>query len=330
MGRCIQFFPVVLALAAACGGSGGGGAPVAVFQVSGTVPGDGSVAVAPDGSMAVAFSGAVDLASVTTQTIEVLRRDNSRVAVEILKQQFNPSNVLVRPLVPLEANEIFRLVVKAQVRSSSGAPLGADRVSCFLTSNPVPTVRPDQVVDLGDRLNVPRYLARALRLRDGRFAVFGGFSDPTTATDAIEIWNPESRTFELQQERLTTPRAEFTATMLEDGRILIAGGVATPGGPPLASTEFYLPTGTVVPGPPMNVPRRWHGASGSFGGSIALVSGGFDGNGDFLDSIEALQGGQWVVTGALPEPSAQHVHVALDGDTVYFSAGNFQARAAVF
>lgn len=328
MGR-IPFLLLVACLAA-CGGGGDGGPPAPAFKVAGTVPQDGSVGVTPESAISITFSDAADLSTVTAATVQLRRRNGTLVPFDLFKQAFNPGTVQVRPLAPLEENEIFQLTVKGQIRSTGGKSLGADRTICFATASRTPTVRPDQVIDLGDRLNVPRYLAQAIRLKDGRFAVIGGFTDTGAATDRIEIWNPATRGFELQAARLIEPRAEFTATVLADGSVLLAGGVSQPGGEPLATTEFLLPGGSVVSGPPLNRARRWHAASGAFGASLALVSGGFDGNGEFLGSIEALQGGQWVETGTLPEPSAQHLQVALDGQSVYFTAGNYHAKAARF
>jgi hypothetical protein len=162
---------------------------------------------------------------------------------------------------------------------------------------------------------------------DCRLIVLGGFDAATSATNAIVTWNPVERRFELFPATLLAPRAEFGAVVLADGRVLIAGGVAAPGGPPLDTTELLSPiSNTVTPGPPLNVARRWFGLSGKFGTSLALATGGFDGNGDMLDSVEFFDGQDWVLGAALPGPTAQHVHVPF-GEEVYVTAGNFQQIA---
>ncbi|MHC4549347.1 MAG: kelch repeat-containing protein [Planctomycetota bacterium] len=322
----------ILALGAALAAcSGGGGSPVQlVFAISGTVPTAGSVVAPVDGLLVVTFTLPADLTTVTAQTLRLYRDDGTSVPAEVLAQGANPSNVQLKPLADLEPNEGHRLLISGTIRSTEGAFLGADLEICFITANPVPTVRPDQIVDLGNRLVVPRFLARAVRLADGRYVVIGGFTDPDTATDTIEVWDPASRSFELLPARLGTPRGEHTATLLGDGRVLIAGGAAEPGGAPLATTELFDPDNNgIAPGPTLNVARRWHGASRFFGSTSVMVTGGFGPTGDPLASIETLDGAAWEFhTHLLPEPTAQHVQFLYAVDTVYVSAGNLQARAA--
>ncbi|MHC4161715.1 MAG: Kelch repeat-containing protein, partial [Planctomycetota bacterium] len=240
------------------------------------------------------------------------------------------TNVQLLPLDDLEPNELYRLVISGTILSQNGQPLGADIEICFITVSPVPSVRPDQVVDLGDRMVVPRYLGRAVRLSDGRIVVIGGFRDPNTATDTIEVWDPAAQRFELLPARLATARGEHTATLLGDGRVLIAGGVAQPGGPPLTTTELLSASANgVSAGPDLNVARRWHGASRFLGGSGAVVSGGFGPTGDALDSVEILDGSSWKFhSDSLPQPTSQHLHHAHGADTVYVTAGNLRQQAA--
>jgi len=316
---------------AACGGSGGGGAPQAVFAISGTVPRPGTTEAATDSPLVITFNLPADLATVTRQTVQLVREATGlTVAFDIAAQDFNPTNVQLVPLNDLEVNELYRLVISGTIVSREGQPLGADIEICFITTSPVPTVRPDQIIDLGDRTAVPRCLGRAVRLVDGRTIVIGGFRDPDTATDTIEAWNPATQTFELLPVRLATARGEHTATLLGDGRVLIAGGVAQPGGAPLATTEILDGAATgVSAGPDLNVARRWHGASRFLGGSGAVVSGGFGPTGDALDSVEILDGSSWKFhSDSLPRPTTQHIHHAQGVDTVYVTAGNLQQQAA--
>ena len=314
---------------AACGGSGG--TPQAVFGLAGTVPTAGTTVAAVDSPLVITFNLPADLATVTRQTVQLIREATGlTVAFDIFAQGFNPTNVQLLPLNDLEPNELYRLVISGTILSLEGQPLGADIEICFITASPVPTVRPDQVVDLGDRMVVPRFLGRLVRLTSGRFIVIGGFRDPLTATDTIEAWDPVTQRFELLPARLATARGEHTATLLGDGRVLIAGGVAQPGGPPLATTEILCaPADGVGPGPDLNVARRWHGASRFLGGSGAVVSGGFGPAGDALDSVEILDGSSWKFhSDRLPQPTSQHLHYAQGADTVYVTAGNLQQQAA--
>ena len=197
----------------ACGGGGGGGGPSLTFAVSGTVPTPGDVFASTDGTLALTFTLPADLATVTPQTLQLERGDGTPVAFEILVQGFNPTNVQMRPLFSLQPNTEYRWTIRGSIESAAGRPLGQDVEICFVTFNPVPTVRPDQVVDLGNRMVTPRSMGRLVRLLDGRNVVLGGFSDPNTVTDSIEAWNPVTQSFELLPVRLGTPRAEHTATV---------------------------------------------------------------------------------------------------------------------
>jgi hypothetical protein len=316
---------------AACGGSSGGGMPQAAFGIAGTVPRAGTTVAAVDSPLVITFNVPADLATITRQTVRLIREATGlTVAFDISTRPSNATNVQLLPLDDLEPNELYRLVISGTILSQNGQPLGADIEICFITVSPVPSVRPDQVVDLGDRMVVPRYLGRAVRLSDGRIVVIGGFRDPNTATDTIEVWDPAAQRFELLPARLATARGEHTATLLGDGRVLIAGGVAQPGGPPLTTTELLSASANgVSAGPDLNVARRWHGASRFFGGSGAVVSGGFGPTGDALDSVEILDGSSWKFhSDSLPQPTSQHLHHAHGADTVYVTAGNLRQQAA--
>ncbi|MHC4136576.1 MAG: Ig-like domain-containing protein [Planctomycetota bacterium] len=292
---------------AACGGSSGGGMPQAAFGIAGTVPRAGTTVAAVDSPLVITFNVPADLATITRQTVRLIREATGlTVAFDISTRPSNATNVQLLPLDDLEPNELYRLVISGTILSQNGQPLGADIEICFITVSPVPSVRPDQVVDLGDRMVVPRYLGRAVRLSDGRIVVIGGFRDPNTATDTIEVWDPAAQRFELLPARLATARGEHTATLLGDGRVLIAGGVAQPGGPPLTTTELLSASANgVSAGPDLNVARRWHGASRFLGGSGAVVH-----------------------SDSLPQPTSQHLHHAHGADTVYVTAGNLRQQAA--
>ncbi|MHC4973378.1 MAG: Ig-like domain-containing protein [Planctomycetota bacterium] len=322
---------ILLLFLAACGGGSGGGTRQVAFGLAGTLPTAGSTVAPVDAPLVITFNLPADLATVTRQTVQLLRQATGlAVAYDFFMQPSNLTNVQVRPLNDLEPNELYRLVISGTIRSREGQPLGADIEVCFITLSPVPSVRPDQVVDLGDRMPEPRCLGRSIRLTDGRTIVIGGFRDPNTATDTIEVWDPVAQRFDLLPVRLATARGEHSVTLLGDGRVLIAGGTAQPGGAPLASTEILSAGATGIgAGPDLNVARRWHGASRFLGGSGAVVSGGFGPTGDALDSVEILDGSSWNFhLDALPRPTTQHLHYAQGADTVYVTAGNLQQQAA--
>jgi hypothetical protein len=286
----------------------------------------------PETPVVITFTTPADLASVTTATARLERRDGTLVLASLVKQNFNPTSISIDPNEPLAPNTQHRVVLSGTIRSADGGTLGADRQICFITTNPTPTVRPDQLLDLGNRLNVARFLARGVRVADGRFVIFGGFQDETTATDRVEAWDPVRRTFDLLPARLLTARAEHTVTKMGDGRVLLAGGVQAPGGPPLASTEFFDPSDdSIVVGPDLNEARRWHGASLYRASLSAMVTGGFSVSGDRLDSVEFLSGNSWqLLADRLPEPTAQHVQVLFGFDQIYTGSSNIRAKAAYF
>ena len=318
----------LVGLVAACGGGGGGGSGggPAAFAVVQTVPVDGSDDLDPGSGISVTFSASLDVSTLTGSTLVLSRSDGSLVPASIVTAPANPRNVRVEPNPDLVPDARYRLVIKGSIRSTDGVPLGSDAEICFITTGPVPAVREDQILDLGDRLNVPRYLPQLVR-NGGRVFVIGGYRDPTEANDTVEEWDSATRSFRLLSARLLGPRAEFTATLLSDGRILVAGGVDAPGGAPLSTTEFFDPATGSSPGPPLLEARRWHAASRYRSG--VLVSGGFGGTGDPLDTLEFLEGGSWQAhTGRLGQPTAQHLQFLRGFDDVYVSVGNLAQVAA--
>jgi hypothetical protein len=323
------FILLAAILLASCGGGGGGGVSIA-FAISGTTPQDGTVDAEVESAVAITFTLPADLDSITNATIHMHRADGSPVGTRLLKQNFNGSTVRLEPLTALAENEHYRVIISGSILSRDGAPLGADWQICFITTSRTPTVRPDQIIDLGDKLNIPRYLAQHVRTKDGRFFVIGGYQDDATATDTIEEWIPETRSFVLMGVRMTVPRAEHTATLLSNGNVVIAGGVSEPGGEPLASTELFSPSG-LSPGPDMNEARRLHAASRHLGGSTVAVSGGFGTGGVELDTAEQWGANSWTyMNGLLPRPTTRHLMFDFDFDKLYSTAGNLDGLAAIF
>ena len=297
------------------------------FEVVRTTPADGSADFVPPSDLSVTFSDSLDVSTLTIDTLVLLRANGTQVPTLVVTASVNPRNVWVRPEFGLDFDARYRLVVKGSIRSAGGTVLGADHEICFFTSGPEPTVREDQILDLGDRLNVPRYLAQIARI-GYRVFVIGGYRSPTEATDAIEEWNPVTRSFDLLPVRLLGPRAEFTATNLPGGLFLIAGGVDAPGGAPLGTTEILnLVTGS-SPGPPLLRARRQHAACPFRGGGV-LVSGGIGSLGEPYDGLEYYENGSWHPhAGKLQVPTAQHIQLLYGFDDVYVTGGNGVAIAA--
>lgn len=324
--------PIALLWLVCSGCSGGGGAGQTAFLVAGTVPGDGAIDVAVDADILVSFTLPADPLSVTTSTVTLRDGQNVVLPASIFVDPVTPAVVRVRPLATLAANVLHHLRIAGTIRSGEGATLGSDHVVDFITASPTPTIRPDQIIDLGDALNVPRYLARSIRLRDGRILVVGGYASASDVTSTAEVYDSATRTFRLLGTTMISPRAEHTLTMLGDGRVLVAGGVAAPGGAPLATTEVFTPgVDAFSAGPAMLEARRAHAASEFAGGSEVLVTGGVGEPGDPLATAERLSGGVWQpVPGGLPAASSQHLQVTLASDRVYVGVGNLTGTGALF
>ena len=309
------------------GGSGGGGA----FQLAGTAPDAGDLAAPVSGEISFTFNRPIDIGSLSATSIRLETEDKVLVRGEVEVRSFNAANVRFLADAPLDVNRVYRVILKGSLRSEGGAELGADVVFTFTTASPNPTVRPDQLLDLGNRLNEPRFHARWIKTQDGRVFVFGGYNDPETVSDTIEEYDVDTRTFRLLDTTMSTPRADHTVTLLANGSVVIIGGVADPDGPPLASTEFFDPSNeTISDGPDLNEARSWHGASPHQGGATVFVSGGFDANGDRLVSAEIL-GDEWdLVSDELPVPAAQHVQYNFNFDNQYIGVGGFETKGALF
>ena len=325
---------VVVACVAACGGSGGsdGGGPGSItgpgFEIAGSNPVPGGINVSVSAPISIFFNLPANLASVDGTTFHM--ETAAGVAVSSVVQRINNVQVRLVPNAPLVQNTVYRVVLSGDVRSAGGERLGADYVFTFVTDSTGPTLRPGQIVDLGERLLEGRFRARSLSI-NGVITVFGGYSDEQTVTDTVEIHDEATGMFRFANATMLEPRAEHTVTVMRDGRVLITGGISIVGGPPLATTEYFDPTTeTFTPGPPLLEARRWHAASTLFGAEHLLVSGGFGASGAPLRSLERLVSGVWIPMGLLPMASAQHVQVNMGLDVTYIGVGNLQGIAAIF
>jgi len=321
-----------LLLIGSCGG-GGGGAAVVAFAVAGTVPRAGETAASPDADLTVTLTLPADLSTVVPASLFVETAAGVRVSGAIVVNPVTAAILRFSPLFRLEENAAYRLVVRASIRAGDGTPLPGDTVVPFITSSPTPTVRPDQVADLGEVLRVPRHLGRAARLPTGGTLVCGGYAAVDTVTDTAEIYEPGTGLFRLLPVRMTTPRVEHSLCPLPDGRILVTGGIAEPRGDPLASSEIFDPASeTFAPGPPLNFARRSHASSGVLvNGSRALVTGGYGEDGAARSDGELLLASAFqVAPGSLGEGIAEHLQFALGVDRVYIGVGNILAWGAYF
>jgi hypothetical protein len=144
---------------------------------------------------------------------------------------------------------------------------------------------------------IPRVLATATLLQDGRVLFAGGQTSPPSPAGAspdpdqssgvptgeAELFDPVSGTFSVTGS-MSTPRLFHTATALPDGRVLIVGGTTnsdlmTAGGsvdPTAQSAEIYDPaSGTFTPTGATIAARTGHAAA-LLGDGRVLITGGLD------------------------------------------------------
>jgi hypothetical protein len=150
----------------------------------------------------------------------------------------------------------------------------------------------------------PRYRHTATRLFNGKVVVIGGLDSNNNPVGAIELYNPTTGAFTNSQSTLLNPRYNHTAVLLPDGsgKVLIIMGIGNSGA--LSSVEIYdSTTDTISPASSLNTGRYFGIATPvtSHGALKVLVAGGFDANGNVLNSSELYDptAGAWTYTGNL-------------------------------
>ena len=178
----------------------------------------------------------------------------------------------------------------------------------------------------GPQLTGPRDAHTAVRLRDGRVLLIGGYAgEGQGALATAELCD---RTRCRPTGALATPRGGHAAVRLRDGRVLVIGGDGA-----LASTEVWA-HGRFRPGPPLLHGRQGHTATLLEDGRV-LVVGGYDAEGRAIGATELL-GGQTPVRapeqgsdpglGALRTGRGKHAAVALPDGRVLVIGGSRDAE----
>jgi N-acetylneuraminic acid mutarotase len=179
-------------------------------------------------------------------------------------------------------------------------------------------------------MSVPRALAAATSLKDGRVLVAGGVQSwkggqyaPNTqhVLSTAEIFDPATEGW-TSAGSMSTARAANSAALLPNGDVLVAGGWSDGHERALSSTDEYTPgvgwrAGNTMPGP--------HSANRmvTLKDGRLLVIGGLDvkvnatAETDIFDPVS----GSWKRTGNLTQPSRWPATVTLDDGRVLLVGG---------
>ena len=125
-------------------------------------------------------------------------------------------------------------------------------------------------------LSIPRALATATALRDGRVLIAGGGNGSLLSpvgTDSAELYDPVTRSLS-NAGLMVSSRALHAATLLLDGRVLLSGGIGDVLGNGTASCEVFDPaTNTFLPVAGMGAARAGHAATRLLDGRVLVVGG---------------------------------------------------------
>jgi uncharacterized repeat protein (TIGR01451 family) len=154
---------------------------------------------------------------------------------------------------------------------------------------------------------VARAGATASRLADGRVLIAGGQSFGAAA-NTMELYDGNTRNFQLLSGTMSSPRQQHGAAVLKDGRVLIAGG--SDGSSALASIDIYDPkTQTTQPAGRMSAPRQNHSVTTMLNGRV-LIAGGSDGVAE-LASAEIFNPADGTIQSAGQMNSQRQGHLAI-------------------
>jgi hypothetical protein len=172
-------------------------------------------------------------------------------------------------------------------------------------------------------MSLPRVFHTATLLPDGRVLIAGGRSNTnatSTATDSVEVYDPEAGAFSVLPAKMSSARARHTATLLKDGQVLLAGGFDGFGHS--STADRFDPSSGAFTGVSMLAKRGQHAAERLSDGRV-LIAGG-RGDQGALRSAELYDpaSGQFSPSGAVL-PSDRLIFKAnrLDDGRVFISPG---------
>ncbi|WP_425257828.1 Kelch repeat-containing protein [Rubrivivax sp. RP6-9] len=211
-------------------------------------------------------------------------------------------------------------------------PLGATRRLQLVVQTPgLPDARRDLWLEVyfRDRWQaLPPFTAAhhaAVLAGDGSVVVLGGSRGLGVLSDAIDRYDPATRSFR-RIGTLATGRSHHSAVRLPDGRILVVGGqTGAPGAPFAELVDEH--SGAVQHGGLLNAPRSRHTAT-LLGGSRVLVTGGLG-----RDSAELWEPatGRWrLLSARMAHDRAHATATELPDGRVLIVGGDTSASTYVF
>jgi N-acetylneuraminic acid mutarotase len=171
-------------------------------------------------------------------------------------------------------------------------------------------------------MSVPRALATATPIENGKVLVAGGYDDATGELSSAELYDPSTDRWS-KTGSLAEARDAATATALPNGEVLVAGGDSGDGA--LASAELYRPASGTWRAAARMAGVRQTAAAALLSDGTVLVAGGEDARfGDLLDTTERYDpaADRWTDGARMAAARTRHTLTALDGGRALAVGGN--------
>jgi hypothetical protein len=157
-------------------------------------------------------------------------------------------------------------------------------------------------------------LHTATLLGDGRVLIAGGGDLTSQPTDAAEVYDPASDTWQ-STGSMTTPRILLTTTLLPDGRVLAIGSTS----PGASTAELYDPqTGLWRATASLSTYRTSYSATLLPDGQVLVLGGSSEPTAELFDPVAE----SWRTVGGMPRPRHGHQTTLLPDGRVLVTGGH--------
>jgi hypothetical protein len=250
--------------------------PPTVASVS---PANGATGVSDTTVVTVTFSEGMDLATISTSTIELRASPSGTLVPAVIGYSSSTRTATLSPTSSLSVLTTYTLTVRGgttdpRVKDAFGNALAATLTSSFTTSAAPPSVAGQWSAPA----TWPHVAVHAMLLKTGEVLLWDGPSeDPLTHNpegggDTATLWNPATNAF-TSVPNTTTNLFCAGHAVLADGRILVLGGHLN-GGQGLRDANLYDPiTRQWTSAPRMAYPRWYPTATTLSDGKVLVVSG---------------------------------------------------------